>query len=289
MGAMDVVVLNALNGISFGSILFLLACGFSIILGVMGILNLTHGALFMVGGYVGWSVAMQCGLNFWLAILAGAGAAGLVGLVIERGFLRYLYRQLNEQVLLTIGFIYILENLSLWIWGPSPKAPFVPSLLSGSFNIMGWPYPTVRIAIILTGLVLAVGLWWLQDKTRLGAIIRAGMEDKEMVMGLGINLDRLFTIVFCFGAFTAGLAGLIGAQMLGVYLALSWDVLLYALIVVVIGGVGSVQGALLGAMLIGLIDTFGKALFPGLAMYTIYLAMITILLVRPRGLLGKAI
>lgn len=286
---MDVVVLNALNGILFGSILFLLASGLSLILGVMGILNLSHGALFMIGGYVGWSVAIRHGLNFGFALVAGAVAAGLVGLVMERGFLRYLYRQLNEQVLLTIGFIYILTNLSLWIWGPSPKAPFVPSLLSGSFNIMGWPYPTVRIAIILTGLVLAIGLWWLQDKTRIGAIIRAGMEDKEMVMGLGINLDRLFTAVFFLGAFTAGLAGVVGAQLLGVNLSLGWEILLYALVVVVVGGMGSVQGAFLGAMLIGFIDTFGKVLFPEFATYTIYLAMITILLARPRGLLGRPI
>ena len=289
MIAMDVVVLNALNGIMFGSILFLLASGLSIILGVMGILNLSHGALFMIGGYVGWSVAIRYGLNFGFALGAGAVAAGLVGLVIERGFLRYLYRQLNEQVLLTIGFIYILTNLSLWIWGPSPKPPFAPSFLCGSFEIMGWPYPTVRIGIIITGLVLAVGLWWLQDKTRIGAIIRAGMEDKEMVMGLGINLDRLFTAVFFLGAFTAGLAGVVGAQLLGVNLSLGWEILLYALVVVVIGGMGSVQGAFLGAMLIAFIDTFGKVLFPEYATYTIYLAMIAILLVRPRGLLGRQI
>ncbi len=286
---MDMVVLNLLNGISFGSVLFLLACGLSLILGVMGILNLAHGALYMIAGYVGWSVAVRYGLNFGLAVLAGGVAAGLVGLLMERGFLRHLYRQLNEQVLLTIGFIYIFMNLSLWVWGPTPKAPFAPSFLSGSFHIMGWSYPSVRIAIILIGLVFAVGLWWLQDKTRLGAIVRAGMEDKEMAMGLGINMDRVFTLVFFFGAFTAGLAGVIGAQLLGVYLNLGWDILLYALIVVVVGGMGSVQGALLGAILIGLIDAFGKALFPEFAMYTIYLAMVIILLARPRGLLGRRI
>ena len=282
-----VFVLGLLNGISFGMVLFLLASGLSLIVGVMGILNLAHGALYMVGAYVGWNMAVRSGLNFGLAVLAGGLVAGLLGLVLERGFLRHLYKQLNEQVLLTFGFIYILTNLVQWVWGPVYRAAFTAPFLSGSFLIMDRSYPTARIATILIGLILAIGLWWLQDKTRVGAIVRAGMDNAEITRALGINLRRVSTAVFFLGAFIAGVAGVIGAQLLGAYTALGIDILLLALVVLIVGGVGSIQGALVGALLIGVIDAFGKALFPELARFTIYLAMITILVIRPWGLLGR--
>jgi branched-chain amino acid transport system permease protein len=284
-----ILLLNLLNGISFGSILFLLASGLSLILGVMGILNLAHGALYMVGAYVGWSLAVQCGLNFGLAVLAGGATAGLVALAIHQGLLRHLHGQLDQQVLLTIGLIYILTNLCLWIWGPMPRAPFTAAFLAGSLEIGDWYYPVARLVIILIGLALAGGLWWLQDKTRVGAIVRAGMDDRATTMALGINLELVSTIIFLLGGFLAGFAGVVGAQLLGVYSTLSWDVLLLAIVVVVVGGMGSVQGALIGAMLIGLIDAFGKALFPDFGMFTFYLAMIIILLIRPSGLLGRKV
>ncbi len=284
---MDIIVQNLLDGISFGTILFLLASGLSISLGLMGILNLAHGAIYMVGGYIGWLLAVRTGLNFWLAVLIAGLATGLLGLILERGFLRYLYKKRNEQVLLTFGLIYILTNASIWIWGAEPRAPFTAPLLSGSFRFLGWQYPTARITIIFIGLILVFGLWWMQEKTRLGAIVRAGMEDKETVTGLGINLGLVSSIVFFLASFLAGFAGVIGAQLLGVYPDLSLDVLLLALVVVVIGGMGNVYGTLLGSMIIGLIHSFGIALFPELAMFTIYLVMIIILLARPTGLLGR--
>jgi branched-chain amino acid transport system permease protein len=286
---MGAVVLGLLNGISLGSILFLLASSLSLIMGVMGILNLAHGALYMVGAYVGWTIAMRYELNFGLAVLAGGVAAGLVGLVVERGFFRHLYRQLNEQVLLSFGLIYIVTNLCRLVWGPRSRAPFTASFLSGSFPIMGISYPFSRIMIIFIGLFVALGLWWLQDKTRVGAIVRAGMDDKEMVSGLGVNLERISVVVFFVGASIAGGTGVVGAELLGANLQLSIDVLLLALVVVIVGGVGSVQGALLGGMLIGCIDSLGKTLFPQAAMFTIYLAMIIILLARPTGLLGRKV
>lgn len=286
---MDVFVLNMLNGISFGAILFLLASGFSLIFGVMGVLNLSHGALYMVGAYVGWSIAVKYGLNYWLAAFAGGVVAGLISLAMESGFFRRLYKQLNEQMLLTFGFIYILDNLARWIWGPLYKAPFTAPFLSGVFNIMGRTYPTARVAIILVGIIIAIGLWWLQDKTRAGAIIRAGMDDKEITMALGINLPLVSSAAFFAGSFIAGFAGVVGAQVLGVYPEMSIGILLLALAVVVIGGVGSVQGTLLGAGLLGIIDAFGKALFPDFAMFTIYLAMIVVLLIKPTGLLGRVV
>ncbi len=257
--------------------------------GVMGILNLAHGALYMIGAYVGWTVAVKYGLNFGLAVLAAGLAGGLVGLAVERGFLRHLYKQLNEQVLLTFGFVYIITNLSLWIWGAKARAPFTAPFLSGSFPIGNMTYPLSRIAIIIVGGVLAIGLWWLQDKTRIGAILRAGMDYKEMTMALGINLPRVSIFVFFLSAFIAGAAGVIGAPLFGAHLGIALNVLLLAVIVIIVGGVGSIQGALLASMLIGVIDAFGKALFPQFAMFTMYLLMVIILLIRPSGLLGRRV
>ena len=268
-------------------ILFLIASGYSLIMGVMKILNLAHGALYMIGAYVGWSLAVQYGLNYWLAVLVAGLVVGLVGLVLEQGFLRRLHGKLNEQVLLTFGFVYIITNLSLWIWGAGVKSAFTAPALSGSFSIMDWSYPIARIAIILVGLVFAIVLWWLIDKTRLGAIVRAGMDDKEMAMALGINQRLVFAGVFFLGSFMAGIAGVLGAQLLGAHLELGMTALLWAFVVVIVGGMGSVPGALLGAMLIGLIDAFGKAFFPVLAMFSIYLVMVIVLVVKPSGLLGR--
>jgi branched-chain amino acid transport system permease protein len=284
---MDFFAINLLNGVALGSVLFLLACGLSLALGVMGILNLAHGALYMVGAYVGWTIAMQQGWNFWLAVLAGAVAGGLLGLIMERGFFRYLHGRLNEQVLLTFGFIYILTNLTQWIWGTIPKAPFTAPFLSTSFPILGFTYPLGRIATIFIGVILAIGLWWLIEKTRAGAVIRSGMDDKEMATGLGINVGLVSTVVFSLGAFIAGAAGVLGANLFGVNLDLGLSVLLYALIVVVIGGMGSIQGALLGSMVIGIVDSFIKGLNPDIGYFSMYLIMIIILLIKPVGLLGK--
>lgn len=284
---MDLFFINLLNGISFGAVLFLLASGLSLIFGVMGILNLAHGALYMIGAYVGWTVLVQHGLSFWLAIVLGGLAAGVVGLVMERGFLRRLHMQLNEQALVTFGFLYILTNLAQWIWGPVSRGPYTAPALTGSVKIADFSYPIARLTIIGVGLVLAVGLWWLQNNSRVGAIIRAGMDDREMTMGLGINLERVSVAVFFLGSVIAGSAGVVGAQLLGANLQLGINILLLALVVVVIGGMGSVEGALLGSMVIGLIDTFGKALFPDMAMFSIYLTMIVVLLLRPTGLLGR--
>jgi branched-chain amino acid transport system permease protein len=286
---MDTVVRGLLNGISYGMVLFLAGAGMSLVMGVMGITNLAHGALYMVGAYVGWTIAIQYGLSFWLGVLLGGIVSGLCGLMIERIFLRHLYKQPNEQVLLTFGFVYILTNLCIWIWGGRARMQFTSHSLSGLWDIFGIPYSIARIVIILIGLAVGILLWWLQDRTRLGAIVRAGMDDQEMTKGLGINLERVSMFVFFLAAFIAGAAGVIGAQLMGVHSELGLDILLLALVVVIVGGMGSVQGSLLGGVLIGLIDTFGKALFPQLAMFTMYFAMILILIVKPSGLLGRRV
>lgn len=286
---MDLFIFNLLNGISLGSVLFLLASGLTIMFGVMGILNLAHGALYMIGAFVGWTVAVQHGLNIGLAVLAAGLTSGFVGLIVERGFLRHLYRQLNDQVLLTFGFVYILTNLSLWVFGPRARVPFTAPIFSGSFSIGNRHYPLARLVIIVVGLAVAAGLWWLQDRTRIGAVIRAGMDDRETTMALGVNLPRVSVFVFFLAAFIAGAAGVVGAPILGAYLGSALDILLLSVIVIIIGGVGSIQGALLGSMLIGIVDSFGKTLFPEFAMFSMYLLMIIILIIRPFGLLGRKI
>ena len=283
----EFVLANLLNAMVFSSILFSLATGFSLILGLMGVLNLAHGAIFMIGGYLGYTVAAEYGLNFGLAIVAAAIGAGLVGLVLQQGFLRFLHKQINEQVLVTAGFIFILTNATQWIFGPVPRLPYTPSFLAWNLNIVDITYPIFRIGIIFAGAALYVVFWWLEDHTRIGAIIRAGMDDKEMAEGLGVNLGLVTALVFFFGTAITGIAGVLGMMIMGVDLQLPLTILKFAVVVVVVGGVGSVHGALLGSLIIGLVDTFGKALFPNLAMFTIFLALIIILLLRPAGLLGR--
>jgi len=284
---MEVWVVNFLNGISFGMILFLLATGLSLTLGVMGILNLAHGALFMAGAFVGWTVATMGG-NFWLAALLGGITAGLIGLVIERAFLQRLYKLLDDQVLLTLGLVYILGNIALWIYGGHGRVANTPSYLAFSIDIGDYAFPVYRLVLIGIGAVAFIGLWWLLEKTRTGAIIRAGMDDKEMTVGLGLNYGLICSAVFSLGAFAGGFAGAIATPLIGVAFFIPMDILLYALIVVVVGGTGSVLGTLIGALAIGLIDAFGKALIPDFAMFTMYVALIIILLVKPTGLLGRA-
>ncbi len=288
MLSVDVLLVNLLNGVSFGFVLFILATGMSLTLGLMRVVNLAHGALFMVGGYAGLAVAQLTG-NFVLGALTAAFAVGLLGLVLETAFFRRLYKQENAQVLLSIGLIYVLVNLCQWIWGAWPMMVAAPSILSGSVSVGGVTFPVYRLAIIGFGLVAAAALWLFQERTRVGAIIRAGMDNKEMTIGLGINLKVVFTAVFVLGAGVAGLCGFIGAPYLGVNLANGWDALFFAIMVVVVGGCGSIQGALLGGVIIGLADAYGRAFFPDLAYFTMYVLLIVILLVRPSGLLGRAI
>jgi branched-chain amino acid transport system permease protein len=282
---MDKVLSVFVIGLSYGMVLFLVATGLSLTMGLMRIVNMAHGALYMFGGFVGFWVTKHS--NFWLGALAGALCAGLIGFVLEAVFLRRLYKREESQVLLTIGFIYILMNVAQWIWGSYPMSGAVPSFLSSSVTVGASGIPTYRLFLIGFGLVMAVLLWLFQDKTKVGAKVRAGMDKGEVASALGINLKVLFTGVFVLGSVVAGLSGLMGSKITGVKLGNGWEILLFSLIVVVVGGAGSIQGALLGGVLLGLLDAFGKAYFPSVAAYLMYIALIVILLVRPSGLLGR--
>jgi len=243
------IAVNLLNGISYGMILFIMASGLSLIFGTMGILNLAHGALYVIGAYIGLTLATQ-GTNFFLAALAAGVSIGLLGLVLERALLGRLYKQINEQVLLTLGLVYIFSNVILWIWGPVTQVGMAPSILQGGVNIGDSSYPLYRLVIVLIGLAIFVGLWFFQEKTRIGAIIRAGMDDKQMTIGLGINYGLFSSFIFFLGCLLAGLAGFLGTPVIGIAPWLSFDILLLALIVIIVGGVGYVQGTLVGAILI---------------------------------------
>lgn len=283
---MEFLVINSLNGLAFGSILFLLAAGFTLILGILGSLQLAHGAVYMIGAYLGWTVAVHFGLNWGLALLAGMVAGGLTGLIIHQSSIRFLHRLIDEQVLATFGFIYIFTNLALWIWGGMPRTPFTAPIFTGSFPIFDSVYPIARGVLIIVGVIGAVGLWFLVANTRYGAMVRAGMDDKETARALGINVAKVSAVVFVFSSAIAGLAGVLGAQILGVTTLLPIEVLRFALAVTVVGGIGSIPGAIVGAMIIGLVDAFGRALVPGLAMYLMFFVMIIMLLLRPAGILG---
>ena len=280
---MEGFFINLLNGLSFGAVLFLLASGLSLILGLMGVLNLAHGALFLFGAYVGVSLARE-GYHFILAALGGGLSAALIGFAKERWFLRHLHGHILEQVLISFGFIYILTNAATWIWGTLPQIVTTP--ISGAIHIGELSFPYYRLVIVVAGVVIGLGLY-LFNRTRIGAMIRAGMDNREMTMGLGINIGLIFTLVFCLGSFIAGFAGILGVPIVGAYPEVAMDALLLALIVVVVGGTGSIPGAALASLIVGLLDAFSKAFYPGLAYFAVYLALILVLLFKPSGLLGR--
>ncbi len=286
---MRLIVLSLLNGISLGAILFLVAAGLSLVLGTMGVLNLAHGATYMLGAYVGWTISVSLGWNYLVALLVAGLACALLGLVMERGFLSRVHGRLNQQVLLTFGMVYIIGNVCLWIWGGCPKAPFSAPALSASFPIMGGSYSVARVVIAAVGVLFAVGLYLLQTKTRYGAIVRAGMDDKEITLALGVNYRAVASLVFVTGCFIAGVAGTLGATLYGAHLELGIDILLLAVAVIVVGGLGSTQGALAGGILIGIVISVGKAYASDLSMFFVYLVMVGVLLIRPGGLLGKPV
>ncbi|HWG79295.1 MAG TPA: branched-chain amino acid ABC transporter permease [Stellaceae bacterium] len=283
---MNLWLLLAVNSIAFGGLLFLLSAGFSLIFGLMRIPNLTHGSFFMLGAYLGVSF-LAMGLNLWLAALASAAAMALIGGGIERLLLRRLGGQELAQVLVTLGLSFMIADLCLMQWGGDPIPIDTPPHLRGALPIFSIVFPTYRLVIVIIAVVIAAALWLMLERTRLGAMIRAGVDDAPMARVTGIRVSRLFTIVFCLGAALAGFAGVIGGPILSVYPGLDADMLPLALIVVILGGTGSLLGALLGSLIIGFLYNFGQALFPELAYIILFLPMLLILLVRPQGLFGR--
>ena len=280
-------ITQAFNGLSYGALLFLLASGLSLIFGVMRIVNLAHGSYFMLGGYVGLSVVWRTG-SFTAALLAGAVAIALIGIGMERLFLRRLSGQTLGQVLMTIGFALMFQDLALLIWGGDPYTIPVPATLQGIVTAGALRFPTYRIFIIVVASLVGAVLWIVLDRTRMGAIIRAAVDDREMAQGVGIHVPVVSLGVFALGAALAALGGVIGGGFLGVYPGADFEVLPYAFVVVIVGGLGSLPGAMVGSLLVGLLDNFGKALFPELSYFTLFAPMALILALRPTGLFGRA-
>ncbi|WP_339779120.1 branched-chain amino acid ABC transporter permease [uncultured Thalassospira sp.] len=291
-----------LNGLQFGVTLLLMASGLTLIFGIMNLINLAHGSLFMVGAYVG-ATAIAHGSGFFLGLLAGVGAAALTGMVMEFVIMRRLYRRDHlDQVLATFGLILFFNEMVSILWGRQPIAMDPPEFLSGTVEfIPGAPYPAFRLAVIATGILVTGFLYFLVMKTRIGMWIRAGASNREMIGALGVNISLLYTLLFGFGAALAGLAGVMAAPFSAVQSGMGENILILTFVVIVIGGIGSIRGAVAGALLIGLTDTLGRVYIPdlmrlwlppsvadgagaSLASMMIYILMAVVLAFRPRGL-----
>jgi branched-chain amino acid transport system permease protein len=283
----EAFALHVVNGVTFGALLFLLASGFTLIFGLMRITNLSHGAFYLIGGYVGLSILGLSG-NFWLALVGAGLAVGALGLTVERFLLGRIRGQVEPEVLLTLGLAFALGDVALVIWGGDPQMIRAPGVLGESVELFGITYPVFRLFVVLVSVAIGLGLWYLQERTRLGAIIRAGVDDREMVDALGIDVKVVFNRVFVLGGLLAGVAGLLGGAFLSLYPGADFEILLLAVVVVMIGGPGSLVGALVGSLLVGLVDAFAKALVPDLLYFTIFAPMVLILAWRPYGLLGRA-
>jgi len=283
---MSLWLVLAVNSVTFGGLLFLLSAGFSLIFGLMRIPNLTHGSFFMLGGYFAASL-IEWGLGFWPAALVSGLLVAALGGVVERLILRRLAGAELAQVLVTLGLSFMIADVCLKVWTGDPVRIGTPRALQGATSIGGFAFPTYRLAISLVAVGFAVALWALLDRTRLGAMIRAGVDDPDMARVAGIRVSRLFTIVFSLGAWLAGFAGVIGGPILSVYPGLDQEMLPLALVVVILGGSGSLVGSLVGSLIVGFLYNFGQAMFPELAYVVLFLPMLLVLVVRPQGLFGR--
>lgn len=291
-----------LNGLQLGVMLFLLAAGLTLVFGIMGLINLAHGSLYMLGAFLCAATLAASG-SFVLGVLAALAGAALAGLVIETSIMRHLYARGHlDQVLATFGLILVFNEAVRIVWGPRPLFVDIPAALAGTVEILpGAPYPAYRLAIIVAGVAVAAGLWWLVQRTRLGMLIRAGAADREMLGALGVDSRHLYAGVFTLGALLAGLAGALAGPLFAVRVGMGENILILTFVVIVIGGIGSIRGAIAGSLLVGLVDTLGRAYLPtvlrvvaepavadgvgaALASMLIYVLMAAVLVWRPSGL-----
>jgi len=302
---MDYLLLQVLNGVQLGLLMFLLAAGLTLTFGIMDLVNLAHGSLYMMGAYIAWTFVGWTD-SFVLGALLALPATFLLGVVVEMVVARRLYaRDHLDQVLATFGLILFFNELVRVIWGPAGKSLAVPSFLNRTIDILpGVPYPAYRFAIIVVGALVAVLLAWLVARTRLGMLIRAGASNRRMIGALGVDIELLFTLVFGLGAVFAGLAGLMAAPITSVKIGMGDDILILAFVIIVIGGIGSIKGAFVAAMVVGQIDIVGRAFLPdflktflssaaassaapAISQVLIYVVMAAVLVWRPTGLFGQ--
>jgi branched-chain amino acid transport system permease protein len=280
------IVLQILNGLTFAALLFVVASGFTLIFGLLRIVNLAHGSLYLLGGYIGFTVAMHTG-SFVLGGAAAIAAAAAAGLVLSEGLLRFVEGHDLRQVLLTLGVAFVLNDMALVLWGGDTFTVPVPDMLRGVVQAFGVYYPVYRLFVLAAGIVIFAALWLLLQRTRIGALIRAGVDDAEMVEASGINIKRVFLLTFLLGAALAGFGGLLGGAFLSLYPSADAEILVFSLAVVIIGGRGSLAGVAVGSLLVGLLNTFGQVMFPELAYFVIFGPMAVLLAFRPLGLFGR--
>jgi branched-chain amino acid transport system permease protein len=279
-------IIQTLNSLAFGGLLFLLSSGFSLIFGLMRIPNLAHGAFFMLGAYFGYSLLVRGGYFWLVALVAGLGV-GVIGIALERLVLRRISGNEQGQVLVTLGVSFIIADICLLAWTGDPMPLPAPQELRRPLLFAGYAFPTYRLVVLGIALVAAVVLYVLMERTRIGAMIRAGVDDMEMARGVGIPVSRLFTLVFLLGSALAGIGGVLGGPILNAYPGLDADMLPLALIVVILGGAGSLLGAFVGSFIVGFLYNFGIALAPDLAYFVLFLPMVLVLVFLPQGLFGR--
>jgi branched-chain amino acid transport system permease protein len=283
---MDLFVAQLLNGLVYGVLLFLMAAGLSLIFGLMNVVSLAHGSFFMLGAFFGLAIFKATG-SFWLALVLAPIPVIVLGVLMELLFLRPLYRRGHmDQVLLTFGFTFVFLDLVQTVWGRMVMRLPAPAALQGIVHIGLGVFSAYRLFLIGFGFAIALLLWLFLERSRIGAMVRAGVDNAVMAAGLGVNVPALFTGIFGFGVALAALGGIAAAPVLGLYPGMDSEILIPAFIVIVIGGMGSLRGAFAGSLLIGIADTFGKAYFQSIALFLIYLAMVAVLLFRPQGLFG---
>jgi branched-chain amino acid transport system permease protein len=279
---------QCLNAVQYGLLLFLVASGLTLIFGIMGVINLAHGSFYMIGAYLAWALAPLFGDQFLLQLLAGIVLAALLGFVLEWLFFSYLYQRDHlQQVLMTYALILVVEEVRSIVAGNEVHGVQVPPWLAGSIDLGLMSYPVYSLFACCICLLVAVALYLVVNKTRLGMMIRAGASNRDMVRSLGINVTMLYRIVFAAGVALAALAGMIAAPMASVYPGMGGGILIICFVVVVIGGIGSISGALAASLLVGLVDTFGKVFFAQYSGLSVYVLMALILLWRPQGLVSK--
>ncbi len=277
---------NTLGGLAYGGLLFMIAAGLTLIFGLMRVVNIAQTSFYLVGAYVGLSLIAR-GTNFWLSAAVAGVAVAALGFAVYRLFLHRYHKQELTTVLLTIGLSLVLQDLALATWGGNPRSVPPPAMLAHSVTLGAVVFPSYWLALIVISFLTAAGLWLFQRYTMLGAVIRAGVDDGEMLRGLGVDVDRSFYFVFLLGAFLAGVGGLLGGPITGAYPGLDGELLPLAFAVVIVGGMGSLTGAFAGSLVVGLVNTFGKALLPQLSYFTIFAPVAVIMALRPQGLFGR--
>lgn len=285
--SMQLLVFQVLNGLGIGMIYFLLSVGLTLIFGLMRFVNFAHGAFYLVAAYMAFAITRATG-SIWIALVAGPLAVALLAVVVERVLLRHTYRMPHEvQILITFAVALLIQETVIVIFGPLGQNVPVPPALSGIVFLGPYVYPAYRLAVVAVAAVVALGLWFVVERTKLGAVLRAGSESAEMVGLLGINVDRVFMTTFALGGALAGLAGVLAAPLRGVEPFMSVEALGIAFVVIVVGGLGTLSGALVGGLLIGLVQSIMSTLWPQGAQLMIYAAMALVILARPSGLLGR--